>query len=380
MILDVVYNHVGASGVATPGGVRPVLHREVRDAVGQGDQLRRRRLRPGARVGAPERRPAGSATSASTACASTRSTRSSTRAPSTSSRRSPAASTTVDPRRARDRRERAQRPARDAAERGAAATGCDAAWADDFHHALRALLTERARRLLRRVRPRRPAGQGLPPPARPRRRLLGASAAGASAPRPTTYRRSGSSSSPRTTTRSATAPSATGCRRATRPLAAFCTLLSPFVPMLFMGEEYGEQAPFQFFSDHIDREIAEATREGRRGSSRRSPSSAAGGPGPAGPSTFARSKLTRERDDALAGLYAAAARAPRAAARRRRRDRVRRGGALAAGAARPLRAGLQLRAASRRAYRARGPRCTLCTHASRRSATATSSCPRCPGR
>ena len=35
-------------------------------------------------------------------------------------------------------------------------------------------------------------------------------------------------------------------------LAAFCTLLSPFTPMLFMGEEYGEPAPFQFFSDHID--------------------------------------------------------------------------------------------------------------------------------
>ena len=49
-----------------------------------------------------------------------------------------------------------------------------------------------------------------------------------------------------------------------RPLAAFCTLLAPFTPMLFMGEEYGEPAPFQFFSDHIDEEIAVATREGRR--------------------------------------------------------------------------------------------------------------------
>ena len=31
-----------------------------------------------------------------------------------------------------------------------------------------------------------------------------------------------------------------------------------------MGEEHGEAAPFQFFSDHIDEEIAIATREGRR--------------------------------------------------------------------------------------------------------------------
>ena len=34
--------------------------------------------------------------------------------------------------------------------------------------------------------------------------------------------------------------------------------------MLFMGEEYGEDAPFQFFTDHIDPFIADATRKGRR--------------------------------------------------------------------------------------------------------------------
>ncbi len=56
---------------------------------------------------------------------------------------------------------------------------------------------------------------------------------------------------------------------AARPLAAFCVLLSPFTPMLFMGEEYGEDAPFQFFSDHIDKRIAEATRRGRRAGVRR---------------------------------------------------------------------------------------------------------------
>jgi maltooligosyltrehalose trehalohydrolase len=47
-------------------------------------------------------------------------------------------------------------------------------------------------------------------------------------------------------------------------LAAFCSLLSPGTPLLFMGEEYDEQHPFQFFTDHIDPEIAEATRVGRR--------------------------------------------------------------------------------------------------------------------
>jgi maltooligosyltrehalose trehalohydrolase len=47
-------------------------------------------------------------------------------------------------------------------------------------------------------------------------------------------------------------------------LAAFCAILAPGVPLLFMGEEYDEANPFLFFADHIDPEIARATREGRR--------------------------------------------------------------------------------------------------------------------
>ncbi|HEU5476908.1 MAG TPA: alpha-amylase family glycosyl hydrolase [Gaiellaceae bacterium] len=47
-------------------------------------------------------------------------------------------------------------------------------------------------------------------------------------------------------------------------VAAAVTLFSACTPLLFMGEEYFEQAPFQFFTDHIDPAIAAATREGRR--------------------------------------------------------------------------------------------------------------------
>lgn len=47
-------------------------------------------------------------------------------------------------------------------------------------------------------------------------------------------------------------------------LAAGITLLSPFVPMLFMGEEYGETAPFQYFTSHGDPALVEAVRRGRR--------------------------------------------------------------------------------------------------------------------
>ena len=46
-------------------------------------------------------------------------------------------------------------------------------------------------------------------------------------------------------------------------LAAGIVLLSPFVPMLFMGEEYGETAPFLYFTDHGDDELNTAVREGR---------------------------------------------------------------------------------------------------------------------
>jgi maltooligosyltrehalose trehalohydrolase len=47
-------------------------------------------------------------------------------------------------------------------------------------------------------------------------------------------------------------------------VAAAVTLFSPCTPLVFMGEEYLEPHPFQFFTDHIDPAIAEATREGRR--------------------------------------------------------------------------------------------------------------------
>jgi len=47
-------------------------------------------------------------------------------------------------------------------------------------------------------------------------------------------------------------------------LAAAVVLLSPFLPLLFMGEEYGEEAPFQYFISHSDPELIEAVRKGRR--------------------------------------------------------------------------------------------------------------------
>lgn len=47
-------------------------------------------------------------------------------------------------------------------------------------------------------------------------------------------------------------------------LIAAAVILSPFIPMIFMGEEYGEKAPFQYFTSHSDADLIEAVRRGRR--------------------------------------------------------------------------------------------------------------------
>lgn len=47
-------------------------------------------------------------------------------------------------------------------------------------------------------------------------------------------------------------------------LAAAAVLLSPYIPMLFMGEEYGEKKPFLFFVHHEKEELIEAVRKSRK--------------------------------------------------------------------------------------------------------------------
>ncbi|MEJ8757294.1 malto-oligosyltrehalose trehalohydrolase [Pontibacter sp. H259] len=48
-----------------------------------------------------------------------------------------------------------------------------------------------------------------------------------------------------------------------KPVTAL-VILSPYTPMLFMGEEYGEENPFQFFVSHTDEALVEAVRKGRK--------------------------------------------------------------------------------------------------------------------
>ncbi len=47
-------------------------------------------------------------------------------------------------------------------------------------------------------------------------------------------------------------------------LSAGLVLLSPYIPLLFMGEEYGETAPFLYFVSHEDPDLAKAVSEGRK--------------------------------------------------------------------------------------------------------------------
>lgn len=47
-------------------------------------------------------------------------------------------------------------------------------------------------------------------------------------------------------------------------LMAGAVMLSPYLPMLFMGEEYGETNPFPYFVDHSDENLIKGVREGRK--------------------------------------------------------------------------------------------------------------------
>jgi maltooligosyltrehalose trehalohydrolase len=179
---------------------------------------------------------------------------------------------------------------------------CDAEWADDFHHALRTLVTDERDGYYAEFGR---VGQLAKAYHRPhvhdgnyssfRRRRFGAPANDVPPERFVVFSQNHDQVGNRAYGDRMPPPA--------RPLAAFCTLLAPFVPLLFMGEEYGERAPFQFFSDHIDEEIAQATREGRREEFAAFTQFGEQIPDPQAPETFEASKLTRERDPALARLY-----------------------------------------------------------------------------
>jgi maltooligosyltrehalose trehalohydrolase len=74
-------------------------------------------------------------------------------------------------------------------------------------------------------------------------------------------------------------------------LAAGLLFAAPAIPLLFMGEEYGETAPFQFFTSFLDRRLAEAVRSGRTAEFSRFAWEGTI-PDPGEPATFVRSRLS----------------------------------------------------------------------------------------
>jgi len=76
-------------------------------------------------------------------------------------------------------------------------------------------------------------------------------------------------------------------------LAAGAVAFSPFLPLLFMGEEYGEKAPFHYFTSHSDKALSEAVRLGRQ-ADHGSPFGHGGIPAPGDKNAFLRSRLDRK--------------------------------------------------------------------------------------
>lgn len=76
-------------------------------------------------------------------------------------------------------------------------------------------------------------------------------------------------------------------------LAAACVILSPYIPLLFMGEEYAETAPFRYFVSHGDAALIEAVRKGRA-EEFRAFSWEGDPPDPQAEETFHRSRLSWE--------------------------------------------------------------------------------------
>ena len=145
--------------------------------------------------------------------------------------------------------------------------GCHALWSDSLHHALHVLLTGESQGYYQDYGTvgdlAKAYAEGFVYSgqySRFRRRRHGNSSRGAPAERFVVYAQNHDQVGNR----------ANGDRLSalvdfeSQKLAAGAVLLSPFLPLLFMGEEYGETAPFQYFTSHSDPALIEAVKRGRK--------------------------------------------------------------------------------------------------------------------
>jgi maltooligosyltrehalose trehalohydrolase len=85
-------------------------------------------------------------------------------------------------------------------------------------------------------------------------------------------------------------------------IAAVLSILSPFTPMLFMGEEWAASTPWQFFTSHPEPELGRATAQGRIAEFAAMGWDRSVVPDPQDPETFMRSKLRwEEREEGVHG-------------------------------------------------------------------------------
>jgi maltooligosyltrehalose trehalohydrolase len=89
-------------------------------------------------------------------------------------------------------------------------------------------------------------------------------------------------------------------------VAAGLVLTGPYTPMLFMGEEWGADTPWQYFTDHIEPWLAKAVAEGRKAEFAQHGWAETDVPDPQDEATFLRSKLdwTQPDHEPYAGVLA----------------------------------------------------------------------------
>jgi maltooligosyltrehalose trehalohydrolase len=145
--------------------------------------------------------------------------------------------------------------------------GLDAQWLDDFHHSLHTVLTASGRGYLSGYGTLADVAKALREGfvydgrySAHRRRRFGSSSKDISGHRFVAF----------TQNHDQVANASYGFRLSAltsieeQRIAAALLICSPCLPMLFMGQEYGETAPFHYFTSHSDPGLVQAVRDGRR--------------------------------------------------------------------------------------------------------------------
>jgi maltooligosyltrehalose trehalohydrolase len=194
--------------------------------------------------------------------------------------------------------------------RDAGGYGLDAAWADEWHHALHATLTGDRDGyyqdfgplpLLAKALRQAWVYDGIYSPYR--RRVFGRRPAGLSGSQFVVCTQNHDQVGNRAAGERSSALMSDGRLR----VAAALLLTSPFVPLLFQGEEWGARTPFQYFTSHTDPDLARVVSAGRR--EEFSSFAWDSVPDPQDPATFERSRLDwdelfLERNASLLAWYA----------------------------------------------------------------------------